>query len=122
MKLRLVWGFLGCALWSAMLIGAPGRAEAEVDSGIASCRLGCDQALAVCERKLGPSGKCPQRRSACSDQCAKSGQGDLRQTPKKKPDLCIQRCDLNRSSCESANPPDVDYCAAGQKSCMQRCN
>lgn len=120
MKLRLIWSFLGCALWGALLIGAPDRAEA--DSRIASCQLGCDQTLAVCERKLGPSGKCPQRRAACSEKCAAADQRTLLNTPQKKVDLCVQRCDLNRSSCESANPPDVDYCAAGQKSCIQRCS
>lgn len=120
MKLRLAGSFLGCALWGLILTGTPDIAEA--DSSIASCQLGCDQTLAVCERKLGPSGKCPQRRSACSEKCSKPAQGKLLSTPRKKLDLCVQRCDLNRSTCESANPPDADYCAAGQKSCIQRCS
>lgn len=103
------------ALLGLMLLTAPVRAEPQ------ACVLECQQRQTQCERTAGPRASCARDGMACERGCRQQKEsGGITDRGEKKL-LCEQRCDLNRSTCESANPKDDDYCAAGQKTCRDRC-
>lgn len=103
------------ALMGLMLLTTPARAEPQ------ACVLGCQQKQALCERKAGPRASCARDGMTCERHCRQQKEAGSVTGRSEKKLLCEQRCDLNRSTCEGANPKDGDYCAAGQKSCRDRC-
>ena len=108
------------ALWGLwwVLLALPVQVSS---SAVEGCRVQCGQTLAQCNQTQAASGQCPKRHAQCLQRCEGSLPKDLRSPIEKKQALCEQRCDLNRSSCEDANPNNGDSCRAGRQSCVQRC-
>lgn len=109
----LRWSMV-CITLLLSTLTAPAHAEPQ------ACALRCEQQQSDCERREGPRANCATEGLLCKRGCQPEpavekpiAQKDLR--------VCEQRCDLNRSTCEDANPQKDDFCAAGQKTCRERC-
>lgn len=108
------------ALMLSVLMGPTVQAAKSSSQG--SCEVRCDQALSHCEHTLGPKGNCSRGLASCRSECPDSKREDKRSAKAKSKAACEQRCDLNRTVCEQANPQEPQHCAAGQQSCAKRCS
>jgi hypothetical protein len=114
MKWLFPLGFAVC-----LFIGATAQAASTANAD--SCRLGCDQALAECERALGMLGNCSLRREGCSAQCDSTPKQDRRTPLERRHAICEQQCDLNRTLCERSNPDSSTQCMTSRQGCVERC-
>ena len=105
-----------------LLLTANTAALAAESDVVGTCTVLCDQKLASCERVNGAKGRCPRKYQSCLEQCRTPLTPERRNLAQKKHDLCTQRCGLNSSLCEQANPKQIDQCRAGQQACVERCD